>query len=251
MASSKLISCLFFLSSIAILVQTVNSLDPLVHICSNSLFTANSDYAQNLKNLLGDLNSKTPPTGFSTSSMGRKPDRTYGLSLCRGDVSNTDCKSCVLAASQEIGKRCPYRKEGIIWYNKCLLKYSDDCFKGEIDDTNKFIWWNSSAIANPEFIAIITKEMLGCIAEKAYNGPNFFATKEMNIVNNEKWYGLVQCTRDLSKEDCKKCLEGIISQLPISGKRGGRVVGGSCNFRFEVYPFFNTLQKLEYIMLNK
>ncbi|XP_060211467.1 cysteine-rich repeat secretory protein 38-like [Lycium barbarum] len=243
MASSKLISCLLFLSTIAILVHVVISAGPLYHFCSKSgNFTADSYYAQNLKNILADLNSKTPPTGFSTSSMGKKPDRSHGLSLCRGDVSSEDCKSCVLDASQELVKRCPYDKEAIIWYDNCLLKYSDDCFRGEIDNRYKFYMWNRAVVSNPEYFNSKTKELLGSLVDEAYWVQNMYATGEMKIGENEKLYGLVECTRDLSNEECKKCLEGIISELPrcCAGKRGGRVVGGSCHFIYEMYPFVNT-----------
>jgi hypothetical protein len=52
-------------------------------------------------------------------------------------------------------------------------------------------------------------------------------------------YGLAQCTQDLSGVDCQKCLDGAIGELRncCNGKRGGRVVGGSCNVRYELYPF--------------
>ncbi|XP_006352035.1 cysteine-rich repeat secretory protein 38-like [Solanum tuberosum] len=242
MYSSKLISCLFFLSSIAILVQTVISTNPLFHFCSNSEnFTANSYYAQNLKNLLGDLYLKTPPTGFSTCSIGQNHDQTNGLSLCRGDISSNNCKSCVLDASEELGKRCPYDKEAIIWYDNCLLKYSDKDFLGKIDNMNKFYMWNVRVVKNPKYFNAKTKELLGNLAANAYKTSNLYATGEMEIEENKKLYGLVQCTRDLSNDDCKKCLDGIITEIPscCDGKEGGRVVGGSCNFRYEIYPFVN------------
>ncbi|CAN4097076.1 unnamed protein product [Withania somnifera] len=239
MTSSKLISCLFFLSSIA----TVISTDPLFHICSKSgNFTANSYYAQNLRSVLGDLYLKTPLTGFSSSSIGQNPDQTNGLSLCRGDVSSNNCKSCVLDASEELGKRCPYDKEAIIWYDNCLLKYSDKDFLGTTDNRYKFYMWNLQTVSKPEYFNAKVKELLGSFVEIAYKKKNLYATGEMEIEENKKLYGLVQCTRDLSNEDCKKCLEDIITELPscCDGKEGGRVVSGSCNFRYEIYPFINT-----------
>ncbi|KAK4374073.1 hypothetical protein RND71_004750 [Anisodus tanguticus] len=242
MASSKLISCLLFLSSIAFLAQTVSS-NYLYHFCSKSgNFTANSYYAQNLKNLLADLNSKTSSTGFSASSIGQKPDRSHGISLCRGDVSSDDCKSCILDASQELGKRCPYDKEAIIWYDSCLLKYSDDCFRGEIDNRYKFYMWNVAVVSKPKYFNSKMRELLGSLIDEAYWVQDLYATGEMKIGENEKLYGLVQCTKDLSNEECKKCLEVIVTELPhcCDGQKGGRDVGGSCNFRYEMYPFFNT-----------
>ncbi|PHU07693.1 hypothetical protein BC332_24182 [Capsicum chinense] len=251
MASSKLISSLFFLSCIAILVQTVISMTQLNYACSESgTFPDGSPYAQNLEDLLADLNSKTPITGFFTSSMGTKPDRAYGLSLCRGDISGDDCKTCVLAAREEITKLCPNNKEAIIWYDYCLLKYSDDCFKGEIDDTNKFSMCNIDSVpeAEVEKFMQVTRALLQELAKEAYMIPQFYATRETPFINSQKLYGLVQCTRDLSNWECKKCLDDIISELSRScyARIGGRIIGGSCKFRFEMYPFANgTIEGVE------
>ncbi|CAK9187050.1 unnamed protein product [Ilex paraguariensis] len=90
--------------------------DPLFHNCSTSeKFTAKGSYEKNLNKLIGDLYFKTPRTGFGLDSVGRYHDRAYGLSLCQGDVSSTDCKACVAEAETEIRKRCPDNKKAIIW----------------------------------------------------------------------------------------------------------------------------------------
>jgi len=79
------------------------------------------------------------------------------------------------------------------------------------------------------------------LANKAKATPKLYATGGMELGESTKLYGLVQCTRDLSSAVCKKCLDGIIGELPscCDGKEGGRVVSGSCNFRYEIYPFVN------------
>ncbi|KAK3028439.1 hypothetical protein RJ639_039031 [Escallonia herrerae] len=65
-----------------------------------------------------------------------------------------------------------------------------------------------------------------------------YATGDSELGESKKLYGLVQCTRDLSSVDCKKCVDGAISELPscCDGKEGGRVVGGSCNDLIREYP---------------
>ncbi|XP_060211214.1 cysteine-rich repeat secretory protein 38-like [Lycium barbarum] len=251
MASPKFtISCFFFLSSIVILVQTSISVDPLFNFCSKSgNFTAKSYYAKNLKNLLGDLYFKTPLTGFSTSLIGKIPYQTYGLSLCRGDISSKTCKSRIANTSEQLGKYCPYDKEAIIWYDNCLLKYSDKHFLGKIDNTYKYSMPNNLS-KMPELFNAKAKVLLGSLVEKTYYG-NLYATGEVKIGENKKLYGLVQRTRDVSGGDCKKCLEGIISTECSSccdGKEGGRVFSGSCNFRYEIYPFISYPRRYKILM---
>ncbi|KAK3222930.1 hypothetical protein Dsin_009955 [Dipteronia sinensis] len=68
-----------------------------------------------------------------------------------------------------------------------------------------------------------------------------YAAGEFKLEGSEKEtvYGMAQCTRDLSDGDCKTCLDGLIGDFPscCDGKQGGRVVTGSCNIRYEIYPF--------------
>jgi len=62
-------------------------------------------------------------------------------------------------------------------------------------------------------------------------------------VGTTKVYAMVQCMRDLVKPKmCKECLESIIKEFPecCDGKQGGRILGTSCDFRYELYPFLRT-----------
>jgi hypothetical protein len=230
-----------YLLTFALLLQTIfGASSYLNHDCSSSgNFTANDPYESNLRKLLGNLYYQTPPQGFGFGSVGRYPYKTYGLSLCRGDVEAADCRTCVNDARSEILERCPYNKGGIIWYDNCLLKYIDTAFLGKIDNQNKFYLWNWQTVSNPTTFNQKTRQLLSLLAKDASATPKLYAAGELELEKSKKLYGLVQCTRDLSKRDCFKCLDGIIGELPscCDGKEGGRVVGGSCNFRYEIYPF--------------
>lgn len=240
--SIKFASSLYLLIAFAFFLQTAFGVDPLFHFCSSSEnFTANGPYETNLNKLIGYLDYQAPPTGFGKGALGQRPNKAYGLALCRGDVSSSDCKTCIVDASGEIRKRCPYNKAAIIWYDNCLLKYTNTEFFGQIDNKNKFYMWNVRVVTEPVSFNQRTKELLTQLAEKAYVTPKLYAVGEMELGKSNKLYGLTQCTRDLSSVDCKKCLDGIIRELPscCDGKEGGRVVSGSCNFRYEIYPFVN------------
>jgi hypothetical protein len=230
------------LITFSLLLHTVFGAGPNFHLCSSpENFTANGPYESNLNKLTSYLYYKAPPTGFGMGSRGHTPDQTYELALCRGDVSTSDCKTCVVEASGEIRKRCPYNKAAIIWYDNCLLKYSNTGFFGQVDTGNKFYMWNVHVVSEPAPFNKKTKELLSQLANKAQATPKLFATGERELGKSTKLYGLVQCTGDLSSAVCKKCLDGIIGELPscCDGKQGGRVVSGSCNFIYEIYPFVN------------
>ncbi|KAA3479254.1 cysteine-rich repeat secretory protein 38-like [Gossypium australe] len=75
--------------------------------------------------------------------------------------------------------------------------------------------------------------------KKKTDPTSLYASGEIKVYGSEKIYGLTQRTRDLSSSDCKKCRDGIIDELPKCCNRlaGGRVISGSCNFRYESFPF--------------
>jgi len=59
-------------------------------------------------------------------------------------------------------------------------------------------------------------------------------------LGKNKLYAMVQCTLDIFH--CKVCLEWSIKELSkcCEGKQGARVLGTSCNVRYELYPFIRT-----------
>ncbi|PIA50794.1 hypothetical protein AQUCO_01200206v1 [Aquilegia coerulea] len=243
MSSGNLVplSMLFFFT---LLLKSAIGVEPLYHICSSSFnYSSGSPFDKNLNTLFNQLSTKVPPTGFGQSSVGGSQETAHGLALCRGDVSTADCKSCVSTATAEIKNRCTNDKAAVIWYDACLLRYSNVNFLGSIDSENKFYLYNTQNVSDIESFNGITREFLSRLTDKAYRTQKLFATDEMNLDNKiDKLYGLVQCTRDLSGLQCKRCLDNAISEFPncCDSRRGGRVITGSCNFRYELYPFVIT-----------
>lgn len=122
-----------------------------------------------------------------------------------------------------------------------MLKYSDADFLGKTDNKNKFYMYNVKGVDNPTSFNKKVKELLSSLSSKASTNQKLYAAGKIEIGGSKTVYGLGQCSRDLSNANCKKCLDGAISELPscCSGKRGARVVGGSCNVRCELYSFVN------------
>ncbi|XP_041025978.1 cysteine-rich repeat secretory protein 38-like [Juglans microcarpa x Juglans regia] len=242
MSSSQFTSSIYLLT-VALLLQTIFGASPLYHVCSSSQnFTSNGPYESNLKKLLSYLHYKTPPPGFGLGSVGKFDQyQIHGLALCRGDVNSTECKTCVNEASNEIHKRCPYNEGAVIWYDNCLLKYSNKDFFGQIDNESRFYLLNVRNVSEPEVFNQKARDLLSQLAKEASVVPKMYAVGEVELGEWTKLYGYAQCTRDLSSMNCFKCLEDAIGELPscCDGKEGGRVVGGSCNIRYEIYPFFS------------
>ncbi|XP_059661442.1 cysteine-rich receptor-like protein kinase 10 isoform X2 [Cornus florida] len=243
----------FFNNSIALLflclliLTTKISSKPLSNHCPNTTtFTPNTTYHTNLNLLLSNLssNATTPDDGFYTTTAGGSPNTVYGLFLCRGDVTTDQCHNCVKTASQEILQECPNRTVATVWYDECLLRYSSTNIFSRVDTSVWIILSNSTNVSEEpdRFMELLASTMdeLADWAETNRSGKKFGA-KVADFTAVQKLYGLVQCTPDLSTDDCNTCLRDGIARLPscCGGKQGGRVLFPSCNIRYETHPFFN------------
>ncbi|XP_030474136.1 putative cysteine-rich receptor-like protein kinase 9 [Syzygium oleosum] len=216
----------------------------LWHSCPNTtLFTPKSTYQTNLNTLLSSLSSvaATDADGFANTTTGKNPlDSSYGLFLCRGDITTATCGDCVANASKEILRKCPKEKDSIIWYDECMLRYSNQSIFSVKQESPSFILMNTVNISNPSSFTQLLKDTTDELAERAASDGSGkrFAVKDADITSSNRLYTLAQCTPDLTAADCKSCLQAAIDNLP-SDKEGGRVLAPSCNVRFELYKFYN------------
>ncbi|XP_058092160.1 cysteine-rich receptor-like protein kinase 44 [Magnolia sinica] len=238
-----------FLSSLPffLLHFRTSTADYLFTICSNTAnYTSNSTFATNLNILLPSLASNATLTGFYNATIGENPDRVFGLVLCRGDTRPDICRDCLNTASQRIITGCPNNRIATIWYDDCLLRYSNESFFGSSANSPTFYMSNTQNVSDPSQFNRVLGDLMKNLASKAAfdsSSTAMYATGEVNVTNFLNIYGLMQCTRDLSRSDCNICLQDAITRIPrcCDGKEGGRVVGGSCNLRYELYKFYQDL----------
>ncbi|CAN6830217.1 unnamed protein product, partial [Brassica oleracea] len=75
-------------------------------------------------------------------------------------------------------------------------------------------------------------------ARDAADSSRKLGARRTNFTEFQSVYGLVQCTPDLTTQDCSRCLQTSINQLHTDNT-GSRLLLPSCNSRYESYPFFN------------
>ncbi|XP_023894983.1 cysteine-rich receptor-like protein kinase 44 [Quercus suber] len=244
MVSSRLV----FLVSICILVsQAIAQPDFQYHFCLDDKgnYTSNSTYKTNLKQVLSSLSSNTEiDYGFYNFSYGKSPDKVYSLGLCRGDAKPDICRSCLNNATNLLTLLCPNQKEAIGWYDYCMLRYSFRDIFGIMEEMPSFYMWNPFNVsANYDQFSQDLRTLLDSQRGQAAKGGSLrkFAAGNATAPNFQTLYSLVQCTPDLSAQDCSDCLAGAMGDIPMccDGKRGGRVIRPSCNLRFEVYHFYD------------
>ncbi|KAK7826197.1 cysteine-rich receptor-like protein kinase 25 [Quercus suber] len=238
---------LLFISILSFLSLTTHATAPihLNEVCANTTFSSNSIYQSNLNSLLSSLSSSATHNleFYNTTSGQNTSNPVYGLFLCRGDVTPQLCQECVAAAVKEITKNCSREKVAVIWYDECMLRYSNRSFFSTVDEKPKFALLNKQNITEQERANKLLAKSMNETAAQASNAPigsKKFGTKQVNISAFQTLYNLVQCTADLSRNDCSTCLQAAINLLSwcCSGKQGGRVIFPSCNVRYELYPFY-------------
>ncbi|CAD5324963.1 unnamed protein product [Arabidopsis thaliana] len=206
-------------------------------------YSRNSTYFTNLKTLLSSLSSRNASysTGFQTATAGQAPDRVTGLFLCRGDVSQEVCRNCVAFSVKETLYWCPYNKEVVLYYDECMLRYSHRNILSTVTYDESAILLNGASISSSnqnqvdEFRDLVSSTLNLAAVEAANSSKKFYTRK---VITPQPLYLLVQCTPDLTRQDCLRCLQKSIKGMSLY-TIGGRFLYPSCNSRYETYSFYN------------
>uniref|UniRef100_A0A0D9Y7Y0 non-specific serine/threonine protein kinase n=1 Tax=Oryza glumipatula TaxID=40148 RepID=A0A0D9Y7Y0_9ORYZ len=235
---------------------TVSPLNTHCNATAGTNHTAGSAYLSNLRALGGALSRRALATGFASGSYGAAPDEVHGLVLCRGDFTGGNCTDGLASAFRDAAAQfCPGAADATVYYDQYMIRYTNDGRLLSDPGGNEPLWSGKNmnevagADAAARFMAKAT-ELMNRTADLAAFGssssPSRYATGQtwfdeqgVSVV-----YGLVQCTPDLTGEQCRSCLAGIIAHMPklfgdaSSRPVGGRILGVRCNLRYEKDVFF-------------
>ncbi|KAL6126851.1 hypothetical protein ACLB2K_074896 [Fragaria x ananassa] len=163
--------------------------------------------------------------------------------------NNTTCLQCLNASRSALMELCPIQKEAIIWYDNCMLRYSNRSIYGVMETVPAFNLWSTRSVPSSKFDVFFGNLtiLLQRLTEAAAGGNSSlkFAKGNKTILsysNVDARYSeglltaFVQCTPDLSELQCRTCLSGSSEELPkcCDGKEGGRVLRPSCNFNYQL-----------------
>jgi len=138
------------------LLFTTTSAQPPIYMynfCENS--TLSPSYKANVDTLLPWLTSdsfKSDGFNYTTIKDNKNDDNSdavYGMYSCRYDITGYFCQFCVNTAANELSRRCPNAIRAIIWYDICIIRYSNHSFNGKVSLTPT---WN---ITGPRKIKVM------------------------------------------------------------------------------------------------
>ena len=118
-----------------------------------------------------------------------------------------------------------------------MLRYTADQDYVSVVFPGMVLLYSTQNNSQPNGTNVGAGALMDSLVNKAVSQPLMFAA---GVDGLERGYGLVQCTRDLSVESCRRCL---VMQMEYAakccGRKGGwRVLGPSCTIRYEAYSFF-------------
>ncbi|XP_048438364.1 cysteine-rich receptor-like protein kinase 44 isoform X2 [Pyrus x bretschneideri] len=204
--------------------------------CSDTgTYTPGGMYQNNLNSLLSSFTTNTEiSSGFYNFSKGQDPNKVNAIALCRGDLSQDACHTCLNDSINALLQNCStHPKEAIMWKEPCMVRYSNNLIFGiEKEDPIKFVPGPNPA-KDPAQFDLVLNPLLSTLIEKAASGDSIkkFAAGHATVPGGETIYALVQCTPDINQPNCSNCLTKAVSNIPgcCGGKQGGRVLKPSCN----------------------
>ncbi|PHT56188.1 hypothetical protein CQW23_04674 [Capsicum baccatum] len=212
---------------------------------NNTEFSPNSAYDTNLNTILSSVSQNMDSFGFYNSSIGQNSDAVSVIAQCRGDVQLQACRDCMTNATRKILEVCSYKKSAIGFYDRCMVRYSNQSIIGIVSTQPRRILYNTAnASSTGEFMQDLRNLLESLRSQASRDSKRRYASNSTRAPDFQTIYALVQCTADLSAQDCFNCLSAGYSSLPTCecyGKRGLRYMMPSCKFQYEGSPFFDEL----------
>ncbi|KAL2946087.1 hypothetical protein AAZX31_U003600 [Glycine max] len=216
--------------------------------CMNST-SISPTYKTNVKSLLSWItNDSSISKGFNYTTISSNNggdndgygDAVYGLYSCRYDITGYFCQFCLTTAVNEISRLCPDSVTAILWYDVCILRYSNQSFHGKVSLSPTWNVTGPRKIKNSTETKKIEDAMEGLITKATIETKQFWAVEEFDWGDNETLYGWVQCDRDLPSDECRKCLNAMLEIFPqcCGTKVQWAVFAPTCGMRMDDEKFY-------------
>ncbi|KAA8532516.1 hypothetical protein F0562_032668 [Nyssa sinensis] len=219
----------FFLTISVLTHPSTSSTDSFVYGgCSQPKFTPGTPLESNVNSLLTSLVNSASLSNFNNFKISvpgsSQNDIVYGLFQCRGDLTNSDCRECVVRAVSQLGILCADASGGALQLEGCFVKYDNISFLGVEDKTvvlkkcGPSIGYDSDTLTRRD-----------AVMDYLAAGGQVF-----RVGGSGKVQGMAQCVQDLSQSECQDCLTEAIQQLrsQCGSASWGDMFLGKCYARY-------------------
>lgn len=151
------------------------------------------------------------------------------------------------AAARSATSLCPVEKNSVIWYDKCMLRYSNESIFSTMETWPGVTVRDNDTFTEEEDFVDTVASLVKDVASEAADAPvgaKKFATKEANLSRSQTLYSLAQCTPDISNVACNFCLESAITEFSDCCRQKEKATRASsllpsCNVQYGLTPFYN------------
>ncbi|KAL1546623.1 plasmodesmata-located protein 2-like [Salvia divinorum] len=200
--------------------------------CADQTFqNSNAIYTGALRTLLDALISQSSATKFyKTTSGDGTPAAVSGLFQCRGDISNSDCSSCVRKAPSLAQKLCGQAIAARVQLHGCYLRYEISGFR-QASGVELLYKLCGSTRASGGGFGDRLDPALGEIVKGVGSG-GFYAGAYESV------YVMGQCEGDLSSADCVSCAKTAIDKAKseCGGAISAQLYLQACYISYAYYP---------------
>ncbi|KAJ0265177.1 Gnk2-homologous domain-containing protein [Hirschfeldia incana] len=196
-------------------------------------------FSNNLNRLVSSILSRQSNSyNFYHFSVG-DPERVEAIGICSRVLTRVDCLNCISQAAVNLTTTyCPAHTEAYLRATKCMFRYSDKPIIGKLERVPVLEAPNPSNATGDrnEFISL-QSELLNRLRQEAAAGGAKRKYAQGNGTGpqpNTTFFATVQCTPDLSEENCNNCLSlryGFGNAT--KGRLGLRWFCPSCSFQIE------------------
>jgi len=150
------------------------------------------------------------------------------------------CYNCSQLVTANIKQFCGNGVGARVWLDFCFLRYENYSFIGQMGDNGVYVNVTANA-SNPSVSMPVVNKLWSKLSGEAASAMKrcAFGTTVDSLSRNI--YAQTECTRDISSDDCTKCLSQTInhSLSNYPGSQGLQGLMSSCTVRYETYSFFN------------
>jgi len=120
------------------------------------------------------------------------------------------------------------------------IRYSNNNFFGNLTTTPSWEIVEAKNSTDPEELQKAESYMQSLKREATVESNKLYAMGGFNLSDGEERYGLVQCSRDLTNDECSQCLDAMIQKVPqcCGTKRSWQVLAPSCLIKYDDFMFY-------------
>ncbi|PKA57850.1 Cysteine-rich repeat secretory protein 12 [Apostasia shenzhenica] len=199
--------------------------------CSQSKYTPGSPYDLNVDSLLSSLSAASAFSSYVKFTAGggggtNAGPPVAGVFQCDGDISLSECSSCISDAISRLRSLCAAATGGIILLRSCYLRYGNDSFVGRQDTSLLYKTCSTSGNDGDGAFLAAREAAFSSLSPPAGGS---YRTGFAGGVRAE-----AQCVGDLSARDCSDCVASAESQVKSAcgGSAAGEAYLGKCYVRY-------------------